>query len=83
MTEQKLTSEEVTNLKNLQLEQQNLISSFGELEYQIQVLEIEKEKTIEKLEQFKQQENQLVTSLSAKYGDGVINLEKEVFQNQN
>jgi len=83
MTEQKLTSEEVTNLKNLQLEQQNLISSFGELEYQIQVLEIEKEKTIEKLEQFKQQENQLVTSLSTKYGDGVINLEKEVFQNQN
>lgn len=83
MTKQKLTSEEVTNLKNLQLEQQSLVSLFGELEYQIQTLEIEKEKTIEKLEQFKQQENQLVNSLSTKYGDGVINLEEEVFQTQN
>lgn len=83
MTEQKLTPEEVTNLKTLQSEQQNLISTFGELEYQIQLLEIQKEKTIEKLEQFKQQETQLVNSLTAKYGDGIINLEKEIFQNQN
>ncbi len=82
MTEQKLTSEEVTNLKTLQSEQQNIISTFGELEYQIQLLEIEKEKIVEELEQFKQQEKQLASTLSTKYGDGIINLEKEVFQTQ-
>lgn len=82
MTEQKLTSEEVTNLKTLQSEQQNIISTFGELEYQIQLLEIEKEKIVEELEQFKQQEKQLASILSTKYGDGIINLEKEVFQTQ-
>jgi hypothetical protein len=83
MTEQKLTPEEVTNLKTLQSEQQNIISTFGELEYQIQLLEIEKEKIVEELEQFKQQEKQLASILSTKYGDGIINLEKEVFQTQN
>jgi len=81
MAEQKLTPEEVTKLKKLQTDQQTLITNFGELEYQIQLLEIEKEKLVENLEKFKQEEKNLANDLNQKYGDGVINLEKEVFQN--
>jgi len=80
MTEQKLASEEVANLKKLQTNQQTLIKDFGELEYQIQLLEIEKEKLVKNLEKFKQEEKSLANDLNKKYGDGVINLEKEVFQ---
>jgi len=80
MKEQKLTSEEIKSLKTTQNDQEILMSKFGELEFQIQTLELEKEKLIEKLEGYKTQEKNLAAQLSEKYGTGTINVEKGTFQ---
>ena len=44
MAEQKLTTEEINQIKTIQDTQENLISDFGELEFQIQSLKLQKEK---------------------------------------
>ena len=44
MSEQiKLSQEELNSIKQLQQQQENLITKFGKLEYQIQLLELQKE----------------------------------------
>lgn len=80
MAEQKLTSEEITQLKSIQDGQEKLVNSFGELEFQIQVLELQKEKLIEQLESYKAKEKELASELSKKYGNGTINIEQGIFQ---
>lgn len=80
MAEQKLTSEEVNEIKSIQETQETLVTSFGELEFQIQTLELQKEKLVEQLEGYKTKEIKLANQLSQKYGNGTINIEKEVFQ---
>ena len=80
MAEQKLTSEEVNEIKSIQETQETLVTSFGELEFRIQTLELQKEKLVEQLEGYKTKEIKLANQLSQKYGNGTINIEKEVFQ---
>ena len=80
MAEQKLTPEEVNEIKSIQETQEKLVTSFGELEFQIQTLELQKEKLVEQLETYKTKEKELANQLSQKYGNGTINIEKEVFQ---
>lgn len=79
MAEQNLTSEEILQLKQAQEEQGNLITSFGELELQIQILELQKEKLVEQLEKYKVKEKEIATNLTQKYGEGTINIEKGIF----
>ena len=79
MAEQNLTSEEIQQLKQAQEEQGNLITSFGELELQIQILELQKEKLVEQLEKYKTKEKEIATNLTQKYGEGTINIEKGIF----
>ena len=52
----KLEEQELNQLKGLQQKQENLISNFGQIEYQIQALELEKEKFVEKLEKIKKEQ---------------------------
>ena len=80
MAEQKLTPEEINEIKTTQKTQEELVTSFGELEFQIQTLELQKEKLVEQLEGYKTKEIKLANQLSQKYGNGTINIEKEVFQ---
>lgn len=80
MAEQKLTTEEINQIKSIQDTQENLISDFGELEFQIQSLELQKEKLIEQLDSYKNKEKELANKLSQKYGNGTINLEEGIFQ---
>lgn len=80
MAEQKLTTEEIEQIKTIQESQEKLVTGFGELEFQIQVLELQKEKLIEELEGYKNKEKELANQLSQKYGNGTINLEQGVFQ---
>ena len=47
MAEQKLTPEEVNEIKSIQKTQETLLNSFGELEFQIQTLELQKEKLVD------------------------------------
>jgi len=78
MTEQKLTPEEIQEIKNVQETQEKLVNNFGELEFQIQNLELQKEKLVEQLEQYKIQELNLANKLSQKYGNGTIDVEKGI-----
>tara|TARA_B100001093_G_C26646884_1_gene935707 strand:+ start:510 stop:758 length:249 start_codon:yes stop_codon:yes gene_type:complete len=77
--EQKLSQEEVTQLQTIQQEQEALVQAFGQLEYQIQTLELNKEELVSKLENIKQKEVDLGKVLNGKYGNGTINLETGVF----
>ena len=61
-----LDPSELQNLKELQQEQTTLISNFGQVEFQIQLLEIQKEKLIEDLEKIKGKETTLAESLEKK-----------------
>ena len=60
--------------------QEKLVTSFGELEFQIQTLELQKEKLVEQLETYKTKEKELANQLSQKYGNGTINIEEGIFQ---
>ena len=80
MAEQKLAPEEVNEITLIQKTQETLVTSFGELEFQIQTLELQKEKLVEQLEVYKTKEKELANQLSQKYGNGTINIEKGVFQ---
>lgn len=79
MEEIKLPQEEIDNLKSLQTLQSTLINNFGNLEYQIQVLELQKEKLINQLESLQNKETQISEELNERYGNGNINLDTGVF----
>jgi chromosome segregation ATPase len=81
MADQNLTPEEISEIKATQQTQEKLLNSFGELEFQIQTLELQKEKLVEQLEKYKTEEQNLANKLSTKYGNGTIDVEKGVFQN--
>jgi uncharacterized coiled-coil DUF342 family protein len=80
MAEQKLTTEEIEQIKAVQESQEQLVTSFGELEFQIQLLELQKEQLVNQLEGYKTKEKELANKLSQKYGNGTINIEEGVFQ---
>jgi len=79
MKETQLSQEELTQLKEVQTIQGSLITSFGNIEYQLQSLELQKEQVIEQLEALKQKEIDLGKTLTEKYGNGSINLETGTF----
>jgi hypothetical protein len=74
-----LPQEEIDNLFQLQQTQQNIVTQFGQIEYQIQLLEIQKDQLVEVLTELKQQETALGEKLTKKYGNGTINLESGTF----
>ena len=75
----KLTESEILQIKELQEQQDSLITSFGQLEYQIQLLEIQKKKLIEDLEKIRKKEKEIAQELTQKYGNGTINIEEGIF----
>jgi hypothetical protein len=77
-----LTEEEIQSLKVLQDNQFQLIEKFGQLEYQIQIFELQKEKLVEQLETSKATENKVADDLNQKYGNGVINIQEGTFTKQ-
>jgi len=79
MEKKVLTQEEIQSLKNIQSIQNSLISSLGLLEYRIQVLELEKQKLKQQLQNQLKEEEQIGIQLQQKYGDGNIDLEKGEF----
>ena len=79
MEQIKLTPEEVDQLSEIKNTQESLVISFGEIEYSIQSLEIQKDKIVENLTTLKQNEVELGKSLQQKYGEGSIDLESGVF----
>ena len=79
MEKKVLTQEELQEVKNLQVENNNLISQFGELEVVIQNLSLRKEELITKLKELKDKEVKIGQILQEKYGDGNIDIETGEF----
>jgi hypothetical protein len=75
----KLTESEILQIKELQDQQDSLINSFGQLEYQIQLLELQKKGLLELLESIRTKEKDLAQELTQKYGNGTINIEEGIF----
>ena len=75
----KLTESEILQIKELQEQQDSLITSFGQLEYQIQLLELQKKGLLELLESIRTKEKDLAQELTQKYGNGTINIEEGIF----
>jgi hypothetical protein len=75
----KLTESEILQIKELQDQQDSLINSFGQLEYQIQLLELQKKGLLELLESIRTKEKDLAQELTQKYGNGTINIEEGTF----
>jgi len=80
MSEQiKLSEEEITQIKTLQSNQQNLIGQFGQLEYQMQLIELQKDKLVETMTTLQQEEVKIGQELNEKYGNGTVDLESGMF----
>jgi len=78
----KLSQDELLEIKNLQVSEKSLVMQFGQLEYRIQSLELQKEQLIENISNLKQQEADIANKLQEKYGDETINLETGTFTKQ-
>ena len=75
MTKKVLTEEELQTLKNYQQQENSLVFSFGQVEYQIASLESQKDDLIEAKQKFEEERINFAKVLTEKYGDGNINLE--------
>ena len=81
--EKKLLQEEIDTLKNLQTRQLDIASSLGRVEYNLQLLELQKEQIIEDLENLKKEEEKVGAELSKKYGNGSIDIDQGTFTKVN
>ena len=79
MEKQVLNQEEIQYLKNIQNNQALLIEQLGTLEYRILILEKEKQRLKQTLQNQLETEEQIGKQLQQKYGDGNIDLEKGEF----
>ena len=80
MSEQiKLSQEELDFVKQLQNDQQNLVTQFGAIEYQMQTLELQKDQLIESLNKLREQELTTGNELTQKYGNGTVDLVSGTF----
>lgn len=75
----KLSQEELTTLNELQNTQSSIINNLGQLEYNIQLLKLQKESLTEEIKQLKKSETKIGQSLTQKYGNGTIDLESGIF----
>tara|TARA_R110000744_G_scaffold207976_1_gene326680 strand:+ start:399 stop:653 length:255 start_codon:yes stop_codon:yes gene_type:complete len=75
----KLTEEEVTQLKDLKTEFQQLTNVVGNLEIQIMDYQLKKEQMKVSLNSLQQKEYVLAKELNEKYGEGSISLENREF----
>lgn len=79
MEKQVLTQEEIQSLKDIQNNQLILIEQLGTLEYRILILEKEKQRLKQTLQNQLETEERIGKQLQQKYGDGNIDLEKGEF----
>jgi TolA-binding protein len=74
-----LTEEELNKLKQLQKQEGEIVTRLGEIEYQIQVLQSQKENEAAKIFTNRQEGDMLAQQLQEKYGEGGINMETGYF----
>ena len=69
-----LTKEEIKQLKDIQEQESTLITKFGQLEYQIQSLNLQKETLKKSITDIQLKSNNLGKELQDKYGEGNIDI---------
>jgi len=74
-----LSKEEINNLSSLQQQQDTFIIQLGQIEYQKNMLDQQKQKVNQQIESFEQDQIQLAKELEEKYGKGTVNLESGEF----
>lgn len=75
-----LEQEELQRIASIQQVSQNITFEFGSIELAKRALEAREDRADEALDALKVSENELVQSLSEKYGDGSINLQDGTFE---
>jgi hypothetical protein len=75
MEKKVLTSEELQSLRDLDEKQISLISTLGQIEYQIILLNKQKENLKSQIEVIETENIKLGKTLTEKYGNGNLNLE--------
>ena len=74
-----LTQEELRQINQLNSERRDLVSRFGDIEYKIQDLKLEKQNLTEQLIVLNKQSLQIGEELQQKYGEGNINIDTGEF----
>lgn len=79
----KLTEEEITQLTTLRNSEVEFIEQLGQIEYQIQSLQIRKDEIKTTLSKFFDKRNIIAKELQSKYGEGSININSGEFIKDN
>ena len=74
-----LSKEEIENLSSLQQQQDTFITQLGQIEYQKNLLDQQKDTTKQQIKSFEKDQMQLAKQLEEKYGKGTVNLESGEF----
>lgn len=74
-----ITENEKLRFNNIQKSEEQIIVGLGQIEYQIQSLELEKKNIITQLSQLRKDQTSLGKELTEKYGDGNVNLDTGEF----
>jgi hypothetical protein len=74
-----LTDEEYKQISSLQENQNTLISTLGQVEYQLQFLTNQKSEVLAQLKQVEGENENIGKELQDKYGNGTINMETKEF----
>jgi len=74
-----LTDEEYKQISSLQENQNALIATLGQVEYQLQFLTNQKSEVLAQLKQVEGENEKIGKELQDKYGNGTINMETKEF----
>ena len=77
--ENKFTAEEMEAVSSIKTSFENLTFKFGQVELEIQNLELEKTKLKAELVAVKAKEAKTISGITTKYGDGTLDPETGVF----
>ena len=78
-----LTKEEIEKLKVIQNNEANLITQFGQLEYQIQLSNLKKENLKNNITKLQTESSNFGKELQDKYGEGTIDVTTGEFTKSN
>ena len=77
--ENKFTTEEMEAVSSIKASFENLTFKFGQVELEIQNLELEKTKLKAELVAVKEVESKTIAGITTKYGDGILDPDTGVF----
>ena len=80
MEKQFITEEEKAELLTLRKQEEQLVMSLGQIEYQIQSLDLTKDNLKSEMIKLRDSQSKFGKELTEKYGDGDINIETGEFK---